>query len=497
MTTPGSLNRLTAHELAALVSSGEVKAEAATRDCLKRIKEVEPILNSFVRVDEEGALEMALAVDRLIKNGRNPGPLAGVPVALKDLLCAKGKEITCGSRMLSGFVSPYDATVVRKLRAAGAVFLGFTNMDEFAMGSSTENSAFGPTKNPWDITKVPGGSSGGSAAALAADEAVIALGSDTGGSVRQPAAFCGVAALKPTYGRVSRYGLVAYASSLDQIGPFGKDVEDLALMLEVIAGHDPLDSTSVPEPVPRYRDSLVGEAAGLTLGVLPTESLAGMDEEVREAVRRAVETFAALGARIVEVRLTTLPYAVACYYIISTAEASSNLARFDGVRYGYRSPAANLLEMYEKTRSEGFGEEVKRRIVLGTYVLSAGYYEAYYAHALKVRRLIKEDFDVAFSRCDCVLLPTSPTPAFSLGEKIHDPLQMYLSDVFTISVNLAGLPAASINCGFSSAGLPIGLQMIAPPFREESLLRTGHLFQLNTDYHLRKPNLTARPGALK
>ena len=489
------LNELTAHEVADLVSKGEVSATEVTRACLNRIEKLEPVLKSFLRVDGEGALRMAAVVEDEIKQGSPPGPLAGVPVALKDNLCVRGKEVTAGSRILEGFTAPYDATVVKKLREAGAVFLGQTNMDEFAMGSSTENSGFGPTRNPWDPERVPGGSSGGSAAALAADETVSSLGSDTGGSIRQPASLCGVVGLKPTYGRVSRYGLIAYASSLDQIGPFGKDVEDVALLLEVLAGADIFDSTSAPLAPPRYRDYLINDGSRLTLGV-PRESFAeGMEKEVEEAFKESVNTFRQLGARIIDIQLPRIPYTLACYYIISTAEASSNLARFDGVLYGYRAPEAKeLLGMYEKTRQEGFGEEVKRRIMLGTYVLSAGYYQAYYARALKVRRLIKDDFDAAFNKCDCVLMPTSPSVAFPLGEKADDPLRMYLSDIFTISVNLAGLPAVSINCGYNHQGLPIGLQVIAPPFAEDKILQAAYTFEQNTEFHKSKPNLQGQQG---
>ncbi len=483
-----TLNQLTAHEIADLVARREVSAVEVTEACLRRIDEVDPLIRSFIRVDREGALSMAGDIDQRIAGGENPGILSGVPVALKDIFCVKGKEITCGSRILRGFISPYDATIVRKLREAGAVFLGQTNMDEFAMGSSTENSGYWPTRNPWNPDRVPGGSSGGSAAALAADEVVSSLGSDTGGSIRQPASLCGVAGMKPTYGRVSRYGLIAYASSLDQIGPFGKDVEDIALLLEVISGPDPLDSTSAPVEIPRFRNALVDDIRGMKLGVPRECFVEGMEGEVEEAFQAGISTIRALGAEVVEVELPRIPYTVACYYILSTAEASSNLARFDGVQYGYRNrEAKDLLGMYEKTRRDGFGEEVKRRIVLGTYVLSTGYYDAYYAKALRVRRLIKDDFDRAFSVCDCVLMPTSPCVAFGIGSKMEDPLQMYLSDIFTIAVNLAGLPAISINCGFDRQDLPIGLQVIAPPFAEEKILRAAYACESNTGFHKSKP----------
>jgi len=473
-----------------MVAGGEASAADVTEACLGRIEEVEPRLGCFLRVDPEGARAMAARVDERLKRGEGAGLLAGVPIALKDNLCVRGREITCGSRILKGFTAPYDATVITKLRDSGAVFLGQTNMDEVAMGSSTENSGYNPTRNPWDPERVPGGSSGGSAAALAAGEALSSLGSDTGGSIRQPASLCGVAGMKPTYGRVSRYGLIAYASSLDQIGPFGKDVEDIALLLEIISGHDRRDSTSAPLEVPRYRDFLKNNIRGMKLGV-PRECFAeGMEKNVEGIFKAALDTFRRLGAEVMEIELPRIPYTLACYYILSTAEASSNLARYDGVKYGYRAREyRNLLEMYERTRQEGFGEEVKRRIILGTYVLSAGYYEAYYARALKVRRLIKDDFDAAFSDCDCVIMPTSPSVAFQIGERKDDPLRMYLSDIFTISVNLAGLPAISINCGFDRQKLPVGLQIIAPPFEEGRILNVAYAFEQNTGFHKQKPEL--------
>jgi len=491
------LNDLTARETARLVAGGEVSALEVVEVRLERIAAVEPLVGSFLRVDGEGAREMAADIDRKVAAGDDPGILAGVPVALKDNLCVEGREVTCGSKILKGFVSPYDATVVRKLKAAGAVFLGQTNMDEFAMGSSTENSGFQITRNPWELDRVPGGSSGGSAAAVAAGEAPAALGSDTGGSIRQPAAFCGVAGLKPTYGRVSRYGLIAYASSLDQIGPFARDAGDIAVLLEAIAGHDPRDSTSAPLPVPVYRDSLGGEISGMKLGVPRQCFSEGLEAGVEKAFRESLEIFRGLGAEVIEIDLPRIPHSVACYYIISTAEASSNLARFDGVQYGHRAAGAeNLIEMYEATRREGFGEEVKRRILLGTYVLSAGYYEAYYGRALKARRLIKDDFDRAFELCECVLMPTSPTTAFEIGSRIDDPLQMYLSDLFTIAVNLAGLPAISITGGFDSRGLPVGIQVIAPPFEEEKIIRTASAFEAGAGFQDRKPVLSVPPAAV-
>jgi len=433
-------------------------------------------VHAYISLDEEGALRKAEEVDARVARGEEVGVLAGVPVAVKDNICIKGMRTTCASKILENFVSPYDATVVEKLKAADAVFLGKTNLDEFAMGSSTENSYFGPTRNPHDPERVPGGSSGGSAAALAAGEAVLALGSDTGGSIRQPASFCGVVGLKPTYGRVSRYGLVAFASSLDQIGPMAKNVKDTALLLNVISGYDPRDSTSAPVEVPDFTKALDEGIEGIRIG-LPREYFAeGLEDEVREKVLEAVDILKGEGAEVVEVSLPHTKYAIATYYIVAPAEASSNLARYDGVKYGFRAEGRDLYEMYCNTRSQGFGEEVKRRIMLGTYTLSAGYYEAYYLKALKVRTLIKQDFEEAFETCDLLATPTSPTVAFRLGEKVADPLTMYLSDVYTVSVNLAGLPGISVPCG-SSDGLPVGLQLIGRPFDEETLLRVAHVVE--------------------
>ena len=433
-------------------------------------------MHAYISLDEEGALRKAEEVDARVARGEEVGVLAGVPVAVKDNICIKGMRTTCASKILENFVSPYDATVVEKLKAADAVFLGKTNLDEFAMGSSTENSYFGPTRNPHDPERVPGGSSGGSAAALAAGEAVLALGSDTGGSIRQPASFCGVVGLKPTYGRVSRYGLVAFASSLDQIGPMAKNVKDTALLLNVISGYDPRDSTSAPVEVPDFTKALDEGIEGIRIG-LPREYFAeGLEDEVREKVLEAVDILEGEGAEVVEVSLPHTKYAIATYYIVAPAEASSNLARYDGVKYGFRAEGRDLYEMYCNTRSQGFGEEVKRRIMLGTYTLSAGYYEAYYLKALKVRTLIKQDFEEAFETCDLLATPTSPTVAFRLGEKVADPLTMYLSDVYTVSVNLAGLPGISVPCG-SSDGLPVGLQLIGRPFDEETLLRVAHVVE--------------------
>lgn len=466
------LIELTACQLREMILCGEVTAEELTSQVLDRIEEQEEAINAYISIFPEQAISQAREIDRRIEAGDKVGVLAGIPVAVKDNICVQGSLTTCGSYILSNFIPPYDATVVQRLRVEDAIIVGKANMDEFAMGSSSETSYFGPVKNPYDPTRTPGGSSGGSAAAVAMGEAILALGSDTGGSVRQPAAFCGVVGMKPTYGRVSRYGLVAYASSLDQIGPLAKDVADCALLLRVIAGHDPRDSTSVDLEVPDYLASLNPQVSGMRIG-LPREYFAeGLDPEVERAVKEAVARLEELGAQVEEVSLPHTDYAIAAYYIIATAEASSNLARYDGARYGHRSSnPRDLAEMYAQSRSEGFGEEVKRRIMLGTYVLSAGYYEAYYRKAQKVRTLIKEDFDRAFRGCDVLITPTSPTPAFRLGEKLDDPLTMYLSDIYTISVNLAGIPAISVPCGLSSSGLPIGLQILGKPFDEETILR--------------------------
>jgi aspartyl-tRNA(Asn)/glutamyl-tRNA(Gln) amidotransferase subunit A len=420
-----------------------------------------------------------------VARGQDPGPLAGVPVALKDLFVTRGLPTTAGSRILAGWVPPYDGTVVEKLRAAGAVVVGKTSMDEFAMGSSNENSAFGPVRNPWDKTRVSGGSSGGSAAAVAAGLAAAALGTDTGGSIRQPAALCGVTGIKPTYGRVSRYGVVAFASSLDQVGPFGHSAHDCAVMLEAIAGHDPRDATSLEVPVPHYADAVARPVAGLTVGI-PGEYFEQCPEPVRQIVLDAVEELRRAGARTVPIRLPHTDYGIAAYYIIATAEASSNLARYDGVRYGLRVDADSLQSMYMQTRAAGFGAEAKRRIMLGTYVLRAGYYDAYYLRAQKVRTLIQNDFKTAFESCDVIATPTAPNVAFKLGEKLSDPLQMYLNDVFTIPCNLAGLPGMSLPCGFAG-GLPVGLQLLGRPLGEETLFQVAGAYQRATDWHTRRP----------
>jgi aspartyl-tRNA(Asn)/glutamyl-tRNA(Gln) amidotransferase subunit A len=484
------LYALSIAEARRLLDQREISCHELTRSVLERIAAVEGKVGAFLALREEAALAQAEAVDRELAAGRS-APLAGIPLAVKDVICTRGVPTTCASRILEGFVPPYDAEVIRRLKAQGAVLLGKLNMDEFAMGSSTENSGFRTTRNPWDLERIPGGSSGGSAAAVAARMCLGALGSDTGGSIRQPASHCGVVGLKPTYGRVSRFGLVAFASSLDQIGPLARSVGDAAAILQAIAGHDPADSTSVPRPVPDYRAALAGGVAGLRIGI-PREYAAseGLDPEVAAAVEAAVATLEALGARRVPVSLPHTRYAVAVYYVIAPAEASSNLARYDGVKYGLRRDGAgDLLQTYRATRSAGFGAEVRRRIIIGTYCLSAGYYDAYYGKASQVRTLIVEDFRRAFEACDLIACPVAPTPAFKIGEKADDPLTMYLSDIFTIAANLAGIPAMSVPCGFSSAGLPIGLQLMGRPFDEESLIRAGGAFERATEHHLRPPPL--------
>jgi len=486
------LASLTIHALHAKLVSGEVSAMALTEAVLTRLAAVEERLHAYITVTPELARQQAAAADEALARGDIRSPLQGIPLAIKDNICTQGVRTTCASRLLANFTPPYDATVIQRLRSAGAVFVGKANMDEFAMGSSTENSAFGPTRNPWgDLSYVPGGSSGGPAAAVAADACIAALGSDTGGSIRLPAAMTGVVGLKPTYGRVSRFGLVAFASSLDQIGPLTKDVRDAALLLQVIAGHDAHDSTSGNVPVPDYSQELERGIRGLKLGVPREYFVAGMDAEVEQAVRTGIETLRGLGAELVDVSLPHTRYAVATYYILANAEASSNLARYDGVRYGVRTtPATNLLDMYRRTRAEGFGAEVKRRIMLGTYALSAGYYDAYYKKAQQLRTLFRQDFHQASTQCDALLAPVSPTAAFRLGERLDDPLQMYLADVFPIPVNLAGLPAMSMPCGLTRQQLPIGLQVIAPPFRETTLLQVAAAFEAATDFHTHKPPLS-------
>lgn len=483
-----SLHKLSLCELQKKFTAGEVTATEIVRAYFLRIGQVEPKVKAYVSQTKEAALSQASALDERLKGWRKTKPMTGMPLAIKDNLCTEGVRTTCSSRMLQQFIPPYDATVIAKLRDQDYILLGKANLDEFAMGSSTEHSAFGPSRNPWNLQHVPGGSSGGAAAAVAADECVAALGSDTGGSIRQPAAFCGVVGLKPTYGRVSRYGLVAFASSLDQVGPITKDVPDAALLLGAIAGHDPLDSTSADLPVPDYMKALKKkDLKKLNVGV-PVEYFAdGLDPEVESSVRAAIDEMKSLGGTIKEIRLPRTDAAVAVYYVIATAEASSNLARYDGVKFGLRAKETkDLLDLYMKTRQEGFGPEVKRRIMLGTYALSAGYYDAYYGKAQAVRTLICEDFRAAFKDVDLIVTPVTPTPAFKLGEKSEDPLQMYLSDIYTISVNLAGLPAIAVPCGFSKAGLPIGVQLIGRPFEEETLLRAAHAYEQSTQWHLKK-----------
>ncbi|HUA68356.1 MAG TPA: Asp-tRNA(Asn)/Glu-tRNA(Gln) amidotransferase subunit GatA [Candidatus Saccharimonadales bacterium] len=485
------LNQLTISGLTAKLFKREVSAREATQSCLHQIARVDGKIHAFISHDDSDALAQADAADKLLSEGNGAGrPLLGVPVAIKDVLAVKNQPLNCGSKILGKFISPYDATVVEKLKAAGAIVFGRLNMDEFAMGSSTENSAFGITRNPWDTERIPGGSSGGSAAAVVADECLAALGSDTGGSIRQPAALCGCVGLKPTYGRVSRYGLVAFASSLDQIGSFTKDVSDAATILSVIGGHDSRDSTSVPQPVPDYTVGLTGNIKGLKLGLPKEYMIGGLDPEVKAAVDAAVKQLQSLGAEIVEISLPRTDYAVATYYIIATAEASANLARFDGIRYGARVDGADPVELYSKTRGAGFGAEVKRRVILGTYVLSSGYYDAYYLRAQKVRTLIRNDFLMAFQSVDAIVTPTSPTAAFKIGERSDDPLQMYLSDIFTISCNLAGICGISIPCGFTkSPKLPIGLQLLGKPFEEETLLKIAHAYEQSTPWQREKPLL--------
>ncbi|RKO66983.1 Asp-tRNA(Asn)/Glu-tRNA(Gln) amidotransferase subunit GatA [Desulfofundulus salinus] len=480
---------LTAHELHDLLVKKEISAEEICRAVFDRIDAVEDKIKAYVTLTRDRAFARAREIDRKIAAGEEIPPLAGIPVAIKDNMCTRGVRTTCSSKILYNFVPPYNATVVEKLEAAGTVMVGKTNMDEFAMGSSTENSGFFVTANPWDLERVPGGSSGGSAAAVAAGEAITALGSDTGGSIRQPAALCGVVGLKPTYGAVSRYGLVAFASSLDQIGPFTRDVTDCALMLNAICGHDPMDSTSAPQDIPDFTSCLRDDVKGLKIGV-PREYMGeGIDPAVKEIIGQAIKLLASLGAEVEETTLPHSRYALPTYYLIAPAEASSNLARYDGVRYGYRAEdARDVVDMFMKTRSQGFGPEVKRRIMLGTYALSAGYYDAYYLKALKVRTLIKQDFDRAFEKFDVLLAPTAPSPAFKRGEKTDDPLQMYMSDICTLAVNLAGIPGISIPAGFVD-GLPVGLQLIGRPFGEGTLLRVAYTFEQHTDYHRRRPSL--------
>jgi len=509
-----SLVDFSATQLLGQLDRGETTSVELTAEFIDEIERRDGQIRAFLRFDRDAALTRAGEIDVKRKRGERLGRLGGLPVAVKDVLCTQDEPTTCGSRILERFRPPFDATVIARLKAADAVLLGKTNMDEFAMGGSTENSAFQITRNPWDATRIPGGSSGGAAACVAARMAPLSVGTDTGGSIRQPAGLCGVTGMKPTYGRVSRYGLVAFASSLDQAGPLAKTAEDAALLLEVLAGHDPLDSTSIDLPVPRYSETVGQPLTGLRIGLVREHFGEGLDGEVEAAVREAVRVYQSLGATVRDVSLPHGRYAVATYYIIAPCEASSNLARYDGVHFGYRTDeramsaeleaerkrlqAAGdeaalaeldnaLIRMYRRTRAEGFGSEVKRRIMLGTYALSAGYYDAYYLKALKVRRLIRQDYDRAFEDVDLIVGPVAPAPAFKIGDKIDDPLAMYLFDLYTVSANLAGIGGISIPCGFSSAGLPIGLQLQAPPFEEERLLRAAHMFQQATDWHTRKP----------
>jgi aspartyl-tRNA(Asn)/glutamyl-tRNA(Gln) amidotransferase subunit A len=483
------MNSLTIHAAHQMLKSRQVSSVELTRSALERIRQVEPKVRALVSVTEEISLQQAQKADQLIASGQI-NPLLGIPAIIKDNMCTRGTKTTCSSKMLEHFVPPYNATVINKLNSAGMVMIGKANMDEFAMGSSTENSAFFTTHNPWDLERVPGGSSGGSAAAVAAGEAVYSLGSDTGGSIRQPAGFCSLTGLKPTYGRVSRYGLVAFASSLDQIGPLTQDVLDCALVMNCIAGYDCCDSTSVPRDVPDYTKNLVPDLKGMRLGIPKEYFVPGMQPEVKAAVEAAINKMAELGAQIDwEVSLPSTPYALAVYYIIAPSEASANLARYDGVKYGFSyKEAENMWDAMEKTRQYGFGSEVKRRIMLGTYALSAGYYDAYYLKAQKVRTLIRQEFDQAFTKYDALITPTSPTVPFRIGEKVNDPVQMYLSDVCTLPINIAGVPAISIPAGFDHE-LPIGLQIIGKPFSEETLFKVAYAYQKATEWHLKKPKL--------
>jgi aspartyl-tRNA(Asn)/glutamyl-tRNA(Gln) amidotransferase subunit A len=487
-----SLAQLTLHEASDKLRKRELTSVELTEAVYQRIADTDDKVHAYLTLAREAALEQANRADEKLKQATDPAPLLGIPIALKDNFLTKGLRTTCASKILGDFIPPYDATTVDRVRSAGAVIIGKTNLDEFAMGSSVENSAFFATCNPWNLERIPGGSSGGSAAAVAADECIAALGTDTGGSIRQPAACCGIVGLKPTYGRVSRYGIIAFASSMDQVGPMTKDVRDAALLLEAIAGQDPADSTSINSSVPRYSAALNGDIKGLRLGIPKEYFVSGMQIEVGEAVRSAIRELEKHGAVIEEISLPHTEYAVAVYYIVATAEASSNLARYDGMRFGRRANGKDLIETYMISRDEGFGAEVKRRIMLGTYALSAGYYDAYYLKAQRVRTLIRKDFDAAFGRCDVIVTPTAPTTAFRLGEKTQDPLQMYLSDIYTISINLAGLPAISLPCGFDGEGMPIGLQIIGKHFDEATILRVADTYERATEWHKTKPRIQDR-----
>ncbi len=484
------LYSLTIHELHEKLKKREIASLELTEAFLKRIEAVDGKIKAFLTVTKEDAIKQAKEADKRLAFGTDITPLTGIPIAVKDIFCTKGILTTCASKILANFVPPYDAHVIKKLKDAGAVILGKNNMDEFAMGSSTENSAYFTTKNPWAMERVPGGSSGGSAASVAADECVASMGTDTGGSIRQPASCCGIVGLKPTYGRVSRYGMIAFASSLDQAGPLTKDVKDCAIMLNAIAGHDQQDSTSIDAPVPDYTKALTKDVKGLKIGIPKEYFIQGLDKDIEKAVKEAIEILKKQDASFVDISLPHTDYAIAVYYLVATAEASSNLARFDGVKYGHRAKdGKNLLDMYCKTRDEGFGPEVKRRIMLGTYSLSAGYYDAYYRKASQVRTLIKRDFEDAFKKCDVILTPTAPTPAFKIGEKTADPLTMYLSDIFTISCNLAGIPGISLPCGFTKDNLPIGLQILGKPLDEETVLKTAYAYEQATDWHKRRAQI--------
>jgi aspartyl-tRNA(Asn)/glutamyl-tRNA(Gln) amidotransferase subunit A len=481
------LYNLTIHELHEKLKKKEITSLELTEVFLKRIDAIDGKIKAYITVTKEEAVKQAKEADKRLASGKDITPLTGVPIAVKDIFCTNGVRTTCASKILDNFVPPYDATVIKKLKDAGAVILGKNNMDEFAMGSSTENSAYFVTKNPWDVERVPGGSSGGSAASVAAGECAASIGTDTGGSIRQPASCCGVVGLKPTYGRVSRYGMIAFASSLDQAGPLTKDVKDCAIMLNAIAGYDPQDSTCVNVPMPDYTNALTKDIKGLKIGIPKEYFIKGLDSDVEKAVKQAIEVLKKQGASIVDVSLPHTEYAVAVYYLVATAEASSNLARYDGVKFAYRAKdSKNLLDMYCKTRDEGFGPEVKRRIMLGTYSLSAGYYDAYYKKASQVRTLIKRDFEEAFKKCDVILTPTAPTPAFKIGEKTADPLTMYLSDIFTISCNLAGIPGISLPCGFTKDNLPIGLQILGKLLDEETVLKTAYAYEQATEWHKKR-----------
>ncbi|HDH04912.1 MAG TPA: Asp-tRNA(Asn)/Glu-tRNA(Gln) amidotransferase subunit GatA [Nitrospirae bacterium] len=482
------LYSLSIDEARSAIVKGEISPQELVIALFERIDALEERVGAYVSLARENALRQARQAEDDLK-GNAEKALVGIPLAIKDNICTEGIKTTCSSKILENFIPPYESAVTQRLKEEGYILIGKTNLDEFAMGSSTENSAFGLTKNPWDFERVPGGSSGGSAAAVASDECIAALGSDTGGSIRQPAAFCGVVGLKPTYGRVSRYGLVAFASSLDQIGPITKNVRDSAILMNIISGHDLYDSTSADMPVPDFTSNLGQEIKGLKIGIPKEYFIEGLDKEVEDSVKEAIKKLESLGAIPVEISLPHTEYAVAAYYILATSEASSNLARYDGVKYGLRADGEDLIDMYMRTRDEGFGAEVKRRIILGTYALSSGYYNAYYKKAQQVRTLIKEDFEKALENVDVIVTPTTPTPAFRIGEKTDDPLQMYLTDIFTLSVNLAGVPGISIPCGFTARNLPVGLQIIGKHFDEESILKIAYAYEQATDWHKRKPNI--------